>query len=83
MNNPKIEKAIKMSRAYHAMPGNGAGGSLHIVLDDGNLETCHVQFCLEWAEDRNDKPGVALAEFLLTLTEDERCEVYNSLYPYA
>jgi hypothetical protein len=79
--NAKVEKAIKLSRAYYNMPGNGAGGSLHIVLDDGNIEVDHVRFCLEWAADRNDKPGVKLAEFLLTLTEDERQEVYQALYP--
>jgi hypothetical protein len=79
--NPKVEKAIKMSRAYYKLPDNGAGGSLHIVLDDGNLETGHVLWCKNYAKEQGDPEGVALAEFLLTLTEDERDEVYQALYP--
>jgi hypothetical protein len=77
--NAKVEKAIKMSRAYW---GNVAGGgSLHIVLEDGNLETDHVLWCKNYAKEQGDPEGVKLAEFLLTLTEDERDEVYQAIYP--
>lgn len=61
--------------AYYAMPGNGAGGSLHVVLDDGNYEREHVEFCRQYAAERNDLAGVQLADMLLSLTEDERYEL--------
>jgi len=68
-----------MARDYYKLPGNGCGGSLHIVLDDGNLETEHVQFSLDWAEEHNDPKGIELAKALLELTEDQRDTIYQSL----
>lgn len=68
-----------MARDYYKLPGNWCGGSLHIVLDDGNLETCHVQFCLDHAEEHGDEKGVKLAKALLELTEDQRDTIYQSL----
>lgn len=53
-------------------PGNESGGSLHIVLDDGNIEREHVEFCRDWARDHDDPAGEAFAELLLTLTDEER-----------
>ncbi len=69
-----------MARDYYKLPGNGCGGSLHIVLDDGNLETCHVQFCLDWAEEHGDEKGIELAKALLDLTEDQRDTIYQDLF---
>ena len=50
-------------RDYYAMPNNGAGGSLHVMLDDGNYEC--AQFCLDWAIEAKDKCGEALCRVLL------------------
>lgn len=61
-----------MIQAYYQMEGNSTGGSLHIVLDDGNYERHHVEFCLQWAKDRDDPDGVMLAGHLLLLTDEER-----------
>ena len=51
---------------------NPTWGSLHIVLDDGNLETHHVEFCVEWARKKGDAEGAALAEILLAMTVAQR-----------
>ncbi len=69
-----------MARDYYKLPGNGCGGNLHIVLDDGNLETGHVQFCLDQAQEHNDEKGIELAKALLDLTEDQRDTIYQSLF---
>lgn len=55
---------------YYEMPGNGAGGSLHVVLDDGNHERSSVEFCLNYAIKDGDKAGEALARALLALPDD-------------
>jgi hypothetical protein len=57
-----------MIREYYALPGNGAGGSLHIVLDDGNIETGHIKYCREYAVERGDWRGVLIADALLART---------------
>ena len=59
-----------------------AGGSLHIVLDDGNLETSSVLFCIEWAKNKNDKEGEDLAKLLLATTEEERQALYERYDEY-
>jgi len=46
---------IRPAWSYYNTEGNGAGGSLHIVLDDGNLEDDSVRFCLRWAEGHQSK----------------------------
>jgi hypothetical protein len=63
---------------------HAAGGNLHIVLDDGNLETEHVEWCLREATKRGDAPGTALAELLLraTLTQRAKLQANYSLYCY-
>lgn len=59
---------------FYALPGNGAGGSLHVVLDDNNWERVHIEFCLKWARGRNDVAGERFALLLLTLTDEQLCE---------
>jgi hypothetical protein len=75
-----VGQVLKMARDYYKLPGNGCGGNLHIVLDDGNLETHHAQSCLNWAKEDNDEKGVELAKALLDLTEDQRDTIYQSLF---
>ena len=57
--------------AFYRLDGNGAGGSLHIVLDDHNWERSSVEFCLGWAKDNGDGAGQALAALLLELTDEQ------------
>ena len=52
-----------------------AGGSLHIVLDDLNLETENVEFCLSLAKLKKDYWGEVIASLLLEFTEEERDKI--------
>jgi hypothetical protein len=72
---PNVPTVAPLASAYRAKRGNGAGGSLHIVLDDGNLETSSVLFCLNWAMDRGDRDGAALALILLAMSPTQRGRV--------
>ena len=69
------DELFKMINAYYAKPGNCTGGSLHIVLDDDNLEDHHVDFCIQWAKDANDADGVALGEAIRQIPEARRIEL--------
>lgn len=55
---------------FYEMPGNGVGGSLHIVLDDGNHRREDVEFCLNYAIEEKDEDGEALCRALLRLPDD-------------
>lgn len=59
--------AMEAIRAYLQIEGNGAGGSLHIVLDDFNFEDGHVDYCIEYAEERGDEEGARLGRMLRAL----------------
>lgn len=67
---------LAMIEAYYQKEGNSAGGSLHIVLDDGNTEDCHVEYCLNCAKEKEDADGVILAEQLLLLSAEERDNLF-------
>ena len=47
-------------------------GSLHIVLDDDNVENHHVEFCKKYAMENGDTEGAELAELLLGMSESQR-----------
>lgn len=55
------------------------GGNLHIVLEDGNLEDNHIQYCIQSALDEMDGDGAVLGNWLLKLTPEEREDIYNKL----
>lgn len=71
-NKPTVPEVLPIVKAYYAKPGNGVGGSLHIVLDDGNIDTKSVEFCKEYARQNNDSDGIALAELLLKMSYTQR-----------
>jgi hypothetical protein len=77
----RIEEAIRRIKPYYNV--NTGGGSLHIALDDGNMEADHILFCLRWAEEHDDKDAVALAKLLLDMSIDERYELYERYDEYA
>lgn len=69
---PTIPEVIDRFRAYQAIPGNGAWGSLHVVLDDDNVDDSTVAFCIEYAEKCGDTEGAELARILLTMSRTQR-----------
>lgn len=43
---PPLPQVRMLIDAYYALPGNGCGGELHVVLDDGNYERDSIRFCI-------------------------------------
>ena len=78
---PTVPEVLPLVRAYYAKPGNNVGGSLHIVLEDGNVGDSHVEHCREWAEERDDVDGVALAKLLLRMSRTQRRKLSRLVYP--
>lgn len=58
--------------------GHSAGGSLHIVLDDGNLEDGHIWHCQQFAKEEGDSFGYFLATLMRYFTEDELQVLYDN-----
>jgi hypothetical protein len=74
MARPTVLDVYPLLDEYAALEQNSNGGSLHIVLMDGNLRSSHVRFCRDWAAEHDDDLGVRLALALLDLTETQRGE---------
>lgn len=72
MKKPTVPEVLLLVREYLAKGGNSAGGSLHIVLEDGNVEDCHVEFCLGFAKERGDVDGERIAGLLLQMSRTQR-----------
>lgn len=59
-------------RDYYARPGNELGGSLHIVIEDGNIEDWCVSACVDGATERGDTVGQAIGLLLLAMSTTQR-----------
>jgi hypothetical protein len=69
---PSIDEILPVVNYFYTLPGNSNGGCLHIVLEDGNTADAHVRYCVEYAIDRQDPIGAAVALFLLNVTRTQR-----------
>jgi hypothetical protein len=72
---PTVAEVLPAVRAYMEKDGNAAGGSLHIVLCDANIEDGHIQFCRKWAMENGDDDGVVLCDLLLKLSRTQRRKI--------
>lgn len=66
-----LVEAMAKCEMFYRFEGNGAGGSLHVVLDDYNTERDTVAYCMKYASGRGDIAGAQLALLLLALRDDE------------
>jgi len=75
----RFDKCLELARAYYAA-GNLAGGVLHIVLDDGNVEDAHIDFCEELARDEaaQSKMALEIIALLRKMSMAERLRLYRS-----
>lgn len=56
--------------AYHE--DHSTWGSLHLVLEDGNLGDDHMQFCIQYAAENGDAIGCVLGRMLAKMSVEER-----------
>lgn len=57
----------------------GYNNSLHIYLNNANMEKEHLQFCIEKAQESKDYTGTRLAKILLKLSKTQLRKIYNNL----
>lgn len=79
-DRPKVPDVMPLVRAYFAKPGNGAGGNLHVALDDGNLDNGSLQFCLSECEREHDYDGATIMRLMLQMTRTQRRHICEKVY---
>lgn len=67
---PTIPEVVPLFLPYYRQ--HGAWGSLHVVLDDHNVEDHSVRYCIEWAEESGDTQGAELGRILLRMSKTQR-----------
>lgn len=81
-SKPSPEFLQAIIAAYYDQPGNICGGTLHIALDDYNLEDEHVRWCLNHAREQGDENGIFVAKMLLLYDEAERIKLLSPAYEF-
>lgn len=77
-HRPTVPEIQELVDAYYQFPQCEVGGDLHIVLDDGNVEDTHIQWCIENAGVYRDfEPECArlLGRLLLLMTMTQRRKI--------
>lgn len=78
----EIEEICKLVKYLYDDLREMCGGLLHIVLDDGNVEDGHIQWCIDYCNreenaDRHDKDVcIEIAQRMLKLSYTERMLIY-------
>lgn len=71
---PVISELIQF---YCKLPENSAGGNLHIVLSDGNLEEGFLSFGQDQCQNYDDHLGYLIAAVLRCFSAEEREQMYE------
>jgi hypothetical protein len=79
---PTIPEVVPLFAAYYQKPGNGVWGSLHCVLDDGNVRNCDVEDARFHAAERHDEDGKTLANILARMSRTQRLKLPDAVDDY-
>lgn len=77
MKDDQIRNLVKvalplMIREWYERDGNGAGGMLHCLLDDGNVDDESIALDRERVRESGDSLAIAIVDAIASLPEDER-----------
>ena len=75
-NQNWFDEFMELVREYYK--DNSCGKSLHIVLDDGNIDKDSVNWCAGYACGVRDEAGLDIANLMLMMTWQQRNKVYKA-----
>ena len=70
---PNVREYVPRFTAY--LRENCVWGSLHVVLEDGNVGDSSVDYCIESAVAKGDTEGEALARILRDMSRTQRSKL--------
>lgn len=70
---PTVPEVMPLVRRYYEK--HPSGGSLHILLDDGNVSDSDADFCLKAATEAGDADGVELARLVAQMSRTQRLKL--------
>ena len=75
--------AQMLSLCKHYYESEPTGGALHIVLEDGNLQKNHIQWCAGYAAGCQDYEAVDIANLMIAMTMKQKTKLYKNLHKCA
>lgn len=76
-NKPAVPDVVERFAGYYQ--ANATWGSLHIVLEDGNVSDRSVEFCEQYAKESGDLEGAELAATLLRMSKTQRLKLSSAV----
>ena len=73
IDKPTIPEVLDRFKRYHEE--NLTWGSLHIVLDEHNIEDDCIQYCIDRASSESDTEGEELGRILLRMSKTQRLKL--------
>jgi hypothetical protein len=73
--NLTVSDVIEDFKRYVRQTEFNSGGSLHLVLDDFNIEDSNVQYCINSAIEYGDEEGTRLGRILLSMSRTQRLKI--------
>jgi len=74
--NPNMEVLKKLCETLYKLPGCGAGGNLHILLDDDNFDDESILFCIKECSLHPEHPSSTIGAIIcleyLKMSMEER-----------
>ena len=82
LDSPAIRAAAEAIAAVYDLPEGGAGGSLHVVVDDFNIDDDDLPWAQQWLNEHQDDPEARRVEQncldkLRALTLEERASALS------
>lgn len=66
-HDPKMDELLSYCKRLYQLPGCGAGGCLHILLDDNNYRDSDLEFCRKYCEENAEGEERELAMKILDM----------------
>lgn len=80
---PRMKTLLEYCKCLYQLEGCSCGGNLHILLDDDNIETDDILFCLNECithpEDEDSDLGILICKEYLKLSDKER-ELFQDMW---
>ena len=85
INKPLTQAQLNRFKDYYNKSSNihsirHTWKSLHLVLENKNVKDKDVQFCIDFAEQHNDKEGSELGRILFTQSKSQRLSLPDKLF---
>jgi hypothetical protein len=76
-DRPTVPDVARLLLSFYKHEENASGGYLHIVLDDGNIERGHVEWCGAAAREAGDEEAARIADLMAQMTLTQRRKLYR------